>query len=146
MNLGLSMIWFWAAYVLVSIIGVMHTVFNWKVLKMEIPKDVEVKPSQVPAYIKTKPFHVLYNILIFPVFAYVYLKQIDPGNLWEEVLAISISWTVITIVIDLIGWVLIKHPWHMTFKEMYIDYQPWISLIYVTIFVSPFIAAGIVGF
>lgn len=35
--------------------------------------------------------------------------------------------------------VLIKHPWSMTWKEMYIDYQPWLSLIYISIFVSPFI-------
>ena len=34
-------------------------------------------------------------------------------------------WAVITIVVDLIGWVLIKHPWSMTFKQMYVDYQPW---------------------
>jgi len=27
-----------------------------------------------------------------------------------------------------------------TNKEMYIDYQPWITLIYISIFISPFIA------
>ena len=37
--------------------------------------------------------------------------------------------------------VLIKHPWSMTWKELYIDYQPWLTLIYISIFVSPFIGA-----
>jgi len=138
------MLWFWTAYILVTIIGIMHTMFNWEVLKMETQKDIEFKPSQVPAYIKTIPFHVLYNIVIFPMFAYIYLKQVAPVNLWEEALIIAITWTAITIVFDLVGWVLIKHPWHMTFKEMYVDYQPWITLIYITIFVSPLIAAWII--
>jgi hypothetical protein len=108
---------------------------------MEAPKDVEFKPSQVPAYTKTIPFHVIYNIVIFPVFAYIYLKQVVPAYIWNEALIIAMSWTSITIVFDLIGWVLIKHPWYMTFKEMYLDYQPWITLIYIAIFISPFIAA-----
>jgi hypothetical protein len=50
-------------------------------------------------------------------------------------------WAIICIVADLIGWVLIKHPWQLTFKEFYIDYQPWITLIYIAIFIGP-----IVGF
>ena len=38
---------------------------------------------------------------------------------------------------DVIGWALIKHPWRLSIKEFYIDYQPWISLIYLAIFLSP---------
>ncbi len=144
MNLGLSVLWFCIAYFAVTIVGILHTVFNWKILKYETPQGIEFKPSQVPAYIKTIPFHVLYNIILFPIFSYIYLKQVAPVNIWNEALVIAISWTSITIIVDLIGWVLIKHPWNMTFKEMYIDYQPWITLIYTAIFVSPFIAAGVI--
>jgi len=32
----------------------------------------------------------------------------------------------------------------MTWKEMYVDYQPWITLIYLSIFISPFI--GIISY
>lgn len=60
--------------------------------------------------------------------------------MWKEALILGVGWTLISIVIDLFGWVIIKHPWKMTYKEMYWDYQPWISLIYISIFVSPFIA------
>ena len=34
------------------------------------------------------------------------------------------------------------HPWSLTFKEFYVDYQPWITLIYIAIYASPFIAYG----
>ena len=43
----------------------------------------------------------------------------------------------ICIVFDVFGWVIIKHPWSLSFKEFYIDYQPWITLIYLAIFAGP---------
>jgi hypothetical protein len=48
-------------------------------------------------------------------------------------------WASICIVFDVFGWVLIKHPWSLSFKGFYIDYQPWISLIYIAIFLGPII-------
>lgn len=142
MSIGLSLFWLTVVYVLITIVGVLHTTFNWKYLKMESPKGT--KPSKVLAYKKTEPYHPLYNIILFPVFSYIYLIQSNQPDLFFDAFVIAVSWTLITILVDLIGWVLIKHPWYMTFKEMYIDYQPWITLIYVSIFVSPFIAAFII--
>jgi membrane-associated phospholipid phosphatase len=58
-----------------------------------------------------------------------------------EALITGAIWAIICIVSDLVGWVLIKHPWRLTFREFYIDYQPWITLIYLAIFAGP-----VVGF
>ena len=116
---GASMLWYWIAYFIVTSIGVLHTIFNIVVLHMKSMKD---SPGMGEGYEKTKPWHPLYNIIIF---------------------ATSIIWGTITVVFDVIGWVLIKHPWSLTFKEFYIDYQPWITLIYITIYTSPFITYGI---
>ena len=41
--------------------------------------------------------------------------------------------------VDFVGFVLIKNPWTMTPHELYVIYQPWISLIYLSIFLSPWI-------
>lgn len=80
----------------------------------------------------------LYNIIVFPIFAYIYLNGLEIVTL-SNVIATSIIWGSITVVFDLIGWVLIKHPWSLSFKEFYIDYQPWITLIYIAIYLSPII-------
>ena len=40
-------------------------------------------------------------------------------------------------IIDVFGWVMIKHSWSLSFKEFYVDYQPWITLIYLAIFAGP---------
>ncbi len=138
-NLLLSILFYLAAYIVVMMIGVAHTIFNIKVKHYKSMKD---SPGMGEAYEKTKPFHPLYNIVIFPLFAWLYFLTI--GNLTLESVAItSLLWGTITLVIDLIGWVLIKHPWSLSFKEFYLDYQPWITLTYLIIYLSPFLTYGL---
>ena len=137
-NFGYSMLWFWIAYFIVTNIGVLHTIFNIKVLHM---KSMKEGPGMGEGYEKTKPWHPLYNVVIFPIFAYLYLHGLEAITL-SDVIATSLIWGTITVVFDLFVWVLIKHPWSLTFREFYIDYQPWITLIYITIYASPFIAYG----
>ncbi len=141
MNFGAYMLWFWSAYIIVTLAGIGHTIFNWKVLKIENTKEKITSMYDITAYAKTVPFHPLYNIVIWPIFAYLYLHQAAPVSVWKEAWMLGAGWLIITILFDLFGWVIIRHPWRMTFKEMYLDYQPWITLIYISIFISPLIAA-----
>ena len=138
---GFSMLWYWVAYFIVTNIGVLHTIFNIKVLKM---KSIKESSGMGEGYERTKPWHPLYNIIIFPIFAYLYFNRLETVTL-SNAIATSLIWGTITVVFDLIGWVLIKHPWSLTLKEFYIDYQPWITLIYITIYASPLITYGIMN-
>jgi len=139
-NFGYSMLWYWMAYVIVTLIGILHTVFNIYILKMK-PMD---EKSMGEGYERTKSFHPLYNIIIFPIFAYIYFNGVDVVR-FSNVIMTSIIWGTITIIFDVLGWVIIKHPWSLSAKEFYIDYQPWITLIYVSIYASPFIAYGLMN-
>lgn len=81
------MLWFWIAYVVVTTVGIGHTVFNWKILGMTdegvtITSVYDVSSGRAPL-----PWHPLYNILLFPPAAVAYFA----------------------IVVDVIGWVLIRH-------------------------------------
>lgn len=134
-NFGMSMLWFWAAYAVVTIIGILHTVFNIYVRHMK-PMD---ENSMGEGYEKTKPWHPLYNIIIFSLFGWLYLRGLAHPSIYDA-LAAGAIWAGICIFFDIFGWVLIKHPWSLTFKEFYVDYQPWISLIYAAIFLGPVIA------
>ena len=62
-----------------------------------------------------------------------------PNPSITEALITGAIWVGICIVFDLFGWVIIKHPWSLSFKEFYVHYQPWITLIYIAIFVGPII-------
>lgn len=138
-NTAYLFLWYFAAYVLVTLIGVLHTVFNITVLHMKSMVD---SPGMGEGYERTKPWHPLYNIIIFPPFAYLYLAGLHTVTLQTAVWT-GLLWGTVTVVIDVIGWVLLKHPWSLTFKEFYVDYQPWITLIYLTIYASPLIAFGV---
>lgn len=137
-NLGFSMLWYWVAYIIVILIGMLHTIFNICVLHM---KSMKESPGMGEGYEKTKPWHPLYNIIVFPIFAYLYLSGLESITL-QDAMMTSLVWGTITVIFDWFGWVVIKHPWSLTVREFYVDYQPWISLIYVAIYVSPLIAYG----
>ena len=127
-----SMLWFWVAYSVVTVTGILHTIFNIYVLHMK-PMD---KESMGEGYEKTKPWHPLYNIVFFTLFGFLYLKGLGNPTLIEAFITGAI-WVSICIVFDVFGWVIIKHPWSLTFKQFYVEYQPWITLIYLAIFLGP---------
>lgn len=134
-NFGYSMLWFLIAYTLVTWIGILHTIFNIKVLHM---KSMKESPGMGEGYEKTKPWHPLYNIIIFPIFGFIYMNGLNNPTINEAIIT-GLIWMIICVIGDLVGWVLIKHPWRLTFKKFYIDYQPWITLIYIAIFLGPII-------
>ena len=134
-NFGFSMLWYWVAYIIVILIGMLHTIFNICVLHM---KSMKESPGMGEGYEKTKPWHPLYNIILFTLFGWLYMSGLANPTITEALITGAI-WAGICIVFDLFGWVVIKHPWSLTFKGFYVDYQPWITLIYLAIFLGPVI-------
>ncbi len=128
------MLWFWAAYILVTCVGILHCIFNIVVLKMK-PMD---EHSMGEGYEKTKPWHPLYNLVLYPVAGWLYMKDLSDPTVCDALIAGAV-WTLICVVFDLVGWVLVKHPWSLSFKEFYVEYQPWITMIYIIIFFAPLI-------
>ena len=128
------------AYWLVTILGILLTVAFAAIFRPPSPQELGVPFSQAPAYLMTLPYHPLLNLLFLP-FAWIYLRDFASNTRMQEALRLGLLWVFICIVIDLVGWILIPHPWAMTFKEFYVDYQPWITLIYLVIFAAPIVAA-----
>ena len=128
----MSMVWFWSGYLAVTTVGILHTVVNIYVFHMK-PMDQD---GMGEAYERTKPWHPLYNIVLFTLFGWLYMRGLAEPAI-QEALITGVIWMAICVVADVFGWVLIKHPWSLTFKEFYVDYQPWISLIYIAIFAGP---------
>ena len=112
-NFGMSMLWFWTAYIIVTLIGIGHTVFNILVLHMGSMKE---GPGMGEGYEKTKPWHPLYNIIIFSLFGYLYMSGLTAPSVGEA-LVTGALWAAICIVFDLFGWVIIRHPGSLTVKE-----------------------------
>jgi hypothetical protein len=94
------------------------------------------KDGMGEAYEKTKPWHPLYNIILFSLFGFLFMRGFPTAGI-SDALITGCIWAAICIVFDVFGWVIIKHPWSLTFKGFYVDYQPWITLIYLAIFLGP---------
>lgn len=133
-HFGTSMLCFWAGYILVTAVGILHTVFNIYVRHMQ-PMD---KNGMGEGYEKTKPWHPLYNIILFSVFGFLYMRSLAQPSLREAAVT-GVLWMGICVIFDVFGWVIIKHPWSLSFRAFYIDYQPWITLIYLSIFLGPMV-------
>ena len=131
-DFGRSMIMFWLSYIIVTCVGIAHTIFNIYVLHMK-PMDDN---SMGEAYEKTKPWHPLYNMILFSLFGWLYMRGLADPTFLVAVLTGGV-WAGICIVFDVFGWVIIKHPWSLTFRGFYVEYQPWITLIYFAIFLGP---------
>lgn len=61
-------------------------------------------------------YHPLYNIIIFPIFAYLYFNDLEMVTL-SSIIATFLIWKTIAVVFDLFGWGIIKHPWHYLLKN-----------------------------
>jgi hypothetical protein len=144
-NLRNAIYSFLAAYWITNLLGFLLTVLFSIIFHPPSPQELGSPASQAPAYLMTLPYHPLLNLVVWPVFAWSYLRRIVPEMRGKEARNLGIFWVAITIVVDLIGWVLIPHPWAMTFKEFYIDYQPWITLIYLIILAAPIVVFRFMG-
>ena len=132
-DFGMCMLWFWTSYTVVTLIGIAHTIFNVAVLHMG---SMAQGPGLGEGYEMTKPWHPIYNIILFTVFGWLYMRGLKNPTL-KKAMTTGALWSGISIVFDLVGWVLIKHPWSLTFKQFYIEYQPWITLVYIAMFIGP---------
>lgn len=136
---GRSSIYFAAAYLLVTVLATATSIIYGTV--KELPP---VTPGDSilhdPAFVATVPYHVLIMLIVWPIFAALYFRK--PKGIQtqrKESLQLAVVWVVEAIVADILFFILIKHPYTLTVYEFYVLYQPWITLIYVSIFISPFL-------
>ena len=101
-SFGMSMLWFWISYILVTCAGIVHTIINIYVLGMK-PMD---ENGMGEGYEATKPWHPLYNIISFSIFGFAYMNGLAEPTISEALITGAI-WAGICIVFDVFGWVLI---------------------------------------
>jgi hypothetical protein len=139
-----ALIYFSIAYGVVTVLATATTVTYGIIYHSPQPEDLGVSLLKAPSFVATVPYHVLIMLLVWPVFAWVYFRkrQLQQGNDDKEVretLRLSFLWLAAAMIVDFVCFVLIKHPWSLTPHEFYVEYEPWISLIYISIFLSPLI-------
>jgi len=123
----------------------LHFLFNWKVRGQEGfdttlgLQALKSNATQFHAFKSTKPFHPIYNLLVFPIVSIGMINQFSTIPSLIEILGIGVLWVVYCFLLDIMFWIVLPHPWRLTAKELFVTYQPWITLAYLAIFISPVI-------
>jgi hypothetical protein len=141
-----ALIYFFLSYGIVTILATAVTVLYGIIYHSPQPEELGVGLLKAPAFTATVPYHVLIMLLVWPAFAWLYLRKRQPRNRdieLRESLRLGFFWLAAAIIVDFVCFVLIKHPWSLTPYEFYVEYEPWIGLIYISIFLSPLICLGL---
>lgn len=127
------------AYFVTTVFGAILSIVLGYALGLPSYVEAGVKPSQSPAYKVTEPFHPLLSLIFYSLFAYRHLRQSVKDELRMRMEAFRLGYIGLigSILIDFVSFVLIPHPYSFTPQEFYIGYQPWLTIIYAVIFLSP---------
>ena len=97
------------AYILVTILGIALSVFI-SIVK-HTPQTSEPMDNQ--AYLLSERFFPWINLVVWAIFAWLYFRtrrHNNPPNLRSEALTLGAFWLLLAIVVDYVGFVLIKNP------------------------------------
>lgn len=134
-DFGYSMLCLFTAYIVASIIGILHVVFY-----VYLCQKIQVEMDKHEAYGKVRAWHVLLYFVVFSLFAITYFDGLLMLPSFVQTLITGGIWLGVSIIVDFIFWVVCKYSRGVGFRESYIDGQPWLSLAYLAIFISPLVA------
>ncbi|GGA62740.1 hypothetical protein GCM10011507_12910 [Edaphobacter acidisoli] len=125
------------AYISVTILGIALSIFIGII--GHYPSAAEALQNQ--AYLVSERFYPFMNLVVWSLFAWAYFrkraKQAGKISLTREARTLGAFWVVAAIIVDYVGFVVIKNPISLSPHDFYIGQFPWIYLIYVAIALSP---------
>ena len=135
---------FICAYIIVTILAYSVSYLVGMMLKLPPPAP-GVSIFDDPVFVKTVPYHLLINLLAWALFSYVYFRKNKKNPLdLSAAVYLGFFWLILSMTVDLIFFVMIPSPVSLTFRQFYIEYQPWISITYLIVLISPLISYGLI--
>jgi hypothetical protein len=137
---------FLVSYCIVTVLATATTITYGMIYDSPQPEQLGVSLLKAPSFVATVPYHVVIMLLVWPIVAWVYFRKgwkENQDTSISETLRLALFWLVAAMIVDFLCFVLVKHPWSLSPYEFYVEYQPWIGLIYISIFLSPFVCMGL---
>jgi hypothetical protein len=134
---------FCVAYVVVTVLAIGLSVAIGMIGHM--PPTPE--PMQNQAYLLSERFLPGMNLVVWGIFAGIYFRgRGDAAGLRGEAYGLGGFWLAAAVVVDYVGFVLIRNPLSLSPHDFYVGQAPWIYLIYVAIFLGPVFWVALQGF
>jgi hypothetical protein len=132
------------AYLVVTILAYGVSFLAEIIFQLPSMEELGVTMFESPTFVMTVPYHLLINFLVWTGFSWLYFRKAEGRTiLFKEYLHLALFWLVLAMLTDLIAFVLIKSPFSLTPHQFYVEYQPWISLTYLIVLVSPLVYGAV---
>jgi hypothetical protein len=132
--------YFISAYVIVTILAYLASYLVSVFIKL--PPDLPGgNMFDSPEFVKSVPYHLLINLLVWTAFSYMYFRNNQKrGFNTTAPIYLALFWLLAAMLTDLVFFVLIPSPVALSFHQFYVEYQPWISITYLIVFISPLLS------
>lgn len=138
-----ALMWFATAILFVALITMAHVVYNLKVRGLtDRPEGSSILHAE--AYQETLRWQPLFAIGAFSAVSYIYFGTVTIIDVWPHALTLGVAWVVLTAIVDTFARVVLRHPWSLTLRELFVEQQPWVGLTYAAILAAPLLAAPLV--
>lgn len=131
------------AYISVTVLAVALSVSIG--IAKDLPSSTNALQNQ--AYLLSERFLPILNLVVWSIFAWAYFrsraKRTARTALLKEARALGLFWMIAAIIVDYVGFVLIKNPISLSPHDFYIGQFPWIYLIYIAIALGPLCYAAL---
>jgi SNF family Na+-dependent transporter len=141
-NYARAIVTFILAYIAVTVLAIALSV-GIGIVK-HLPPSPE--PMQNAAYLLSERFLPLMNLLAWTAFSWIYFRKQTRSLVTSgEAVSLGAFWLALAVLVDYVGFVLIKNPISLSPRDFYVGQFPWIYLIYIAVFFSPLCYAGLMG-
>lgn len=136
--------WFLIGFVAVNLLKFLQIKRFLNKLRKKPNPQTQTRANQLhAAYKKSTLYFPLYYLLVWLTCSTFLFLEIKPEKIVLTGLFIGLGWWALSLLIEMIIWVVSNHRFKLSWKEMYVDTQPWVSLSYYSIIISPIILAVI---
>ena len=132
--------YFISAYIIVTILAYLASYLVSVFIKLP-PDPPGSNMFDSPEFVKSVPYHLLINLLVWTAFSYIYFRSNQKrGFNTKAPIYLALFWLLTAMLTDLVFFVLIPSPVALSFHQFYVEYQPWISITYLIVFISPLLS------
>ncbi len=147
MNILLALIIFLIGFSVVNGLRLLHIHYSMLKLKSEAADPELSEPRLIQtAHRRSLPYVPVYYLLVWMACSSFYFAFHASPGIYRDAIFTGILWWLLTLLLETLLWVKARHKYRLMWKEMFINSQPWNSLAYYAILISPLAISIIVTF
>jgi hypothetical protein len=132
-------IWFLIGYLSITLLRLFHLYYLRNQYSKNIRPNLNKKELNRKIFRKNLFFMPFMYLAIWLTCSSFFFSHYSSNSIVLDGLIIGVSWFVVSIFLDFVILVFVKKYFQLSLKDVYMTTQPWISLSYYAVLISPLI-------